>query len=327
MCRIVINPDQLGDIASLLVRTAGEYQAIGTQVTACNCGCMPADVAGVVDAVTADVRSSLSGVATTLAEEAAGLAWRAEVNQTGGFSAVGEAAWGGAADTGAGDTLTVGGFDGSLFGSSADSSTILVGGAGGFMIGGTGGGGFTVGGSDLDFGGTGGGSSLIIGGNDFGVGDSGGGGGGLVIGGNDFGLGDSGGGGGGLVIGGNDFGLGNSGGGGGGLVIGGTDLQFPNTDGGLTLTIYPEPLPEITLGPTGDPFLDDTAAWLASHRAASINLAASGFRFNGPTIFDVLTAQANSTLNWTASGGEYRYNYGEHSNFFYRPGELYGTRS
>ena len=263
----------------------------------------------VVDAVTADVRSSLSGVATTLAEEAAGLAWRAEVDQTGGFSAVGEAAWGGAADETASGTLEVGGFDGSLFGSSTGGSTL------------------TIGGTNLDFGSSGGGSSLIIGGNDFGLGNSGGGGGGLVIGGNDFGLDNSGGGGGGLVIGGNDFGLDNSGGGGGGLVIGGTDLQFPNTGGGLTLTIYPEPLPEITLGPTGDPFLDDTAGWLASHRAASLNLAASGFRFNGPTIFDVLNAQANSTLNWTVSGGEYRYNYGEHSNFFYRPGELYGTRA
>src|SRR6187549_1182268 len=113
MCRIVINPDQLAEIASLLVRTAGEYQAIGTQVAACNCGCMPADV---VDAVTADVRSSLSSVAATLADEAAGLAWRAGVDQIGEFSAVGEAAWGGAADATTGGTLEVGGFDGSLFG-------------------------------------------------------------------------------------------------------------------------------------------------------------------------------------------------------------------
>ena len=305
MCRIVINPDQLAETAALLRNAAGEYQAIGANVGGCNCGCMPADVAAVVDAATAAIRSSLHGVAGELAAQGGDASTRAGVDQSGVTTGAISAAWGGGAENSS--TMTIGGFGGSLFGSSTGGSTLAIGG------------------TNLDFGSSSGGSSLIIGGNDFGLGNSGGGG-SLIIGGNDFGLGNSGGGGS-LIIGGNDFGLGNSGDGGGGLVIGGTDLPFPNTDGGLTLTIYPEPLPEITLGPTGDPFLDDTAAWLASHRAASLNLAASGFRFNGPTIFDVTTAQANSTLNWTVSGGEYRYNYGEHSNFFYRPGELYGTRS
>jgi hypothetical protein len=270
MSRIVINPEELADTASLLAAAAGEYQAIGAHVAGCNCGCMPADVAATVDAVTAAVRGALQGVAGELSEQASSLAWRAGVDQGGATSGAISAAWGGGVENAS--TMTIGGFDGSLFGSTTGGSTLVIGGydpssfvtpIGGSIL--------TIGGTNFDVGGSGGGANLII---------------------------------------------------------GGTNLFSPATGGGMTLTIYPEPLPPpITLGPTGDPFLDDTARWLESLRPASRNLAASGFRFNGPNIFDVMTAQANSTLNWTVSGGEYRYNYGEHSNFFYRPGELYGTRS
>jgi hypothetical protein len=96
MCRVVVNPSDLAETAALIENAAGEYEAIGARVAGCNCGCMPGDVAAVVDAVTADVRGSLAGVAGSLSEQAAGLAWRAGVDQYSGFN-------------GEGQTVTIGG--------------------------------------------------------------------------------------------------------------------------------------------------------------------------------------------------------------------------
>jgi hypothetical protein len=313
MCRIVINTDQLAETAVLLRNAAGEYQAIGANVAGCNCGCMPADVAAVVDGVTAAVRSGLHGVAGELATQAGDVSTRAGVDQSGGAGtmSIGGFGFDPAWSASGGGTISTGGFGFDPSWSASGGGTISTGGFGFDPAwSASGSGTMMVGGYGLPY--------LV---------DSGGGGSNLIIGGNDFGLGNSGGGAN-LIIGGNDFGLGNSGGGGGGLVIGGTNLFSPDTGGGMTLTIYPEPLPELTLGPTGDPFLDDIDGWLERLRPASRNLAASGFRFNGPTITDVTDALANVNRNIIGYGteGRYVYNYGEHSNFFIRPGEIYGTR-
>jgi hypothetical protein len=93
MTRIVISPTDLAQTASLLHDAAGEYYVIGARVASCDCGCMPPDVAGTVDAVAAGVRTGLVSISGELEQEAAVLTRRSEVGQNGGFSAVG-AAWG-----------------------------------------------------------------------------------------------------------------------------------------------------------------------------------------------------------------------------------------
>jgi hypothetical protein len=175
--RIVLNQDQLDGAASLLQQTAGEYQAIGSRVAHCDCGCMPADVAALVDAVIAEVRSRLAGVSLQLATQASDLAWRAAVDQSptqaqpttgmfvGGFGF--DPAFGGAGNS----TMSVGGFDGAYFPtpvgvstfsvggygsydpSSSDSgnSTIAIGGSDGSLFTSSGGGTFSVGGFDGGF--------------------------------------------------------------------------------------------------------------------------------------------------------------------------------
>jgi hypothetical protein len=57
MTRIVFNQGEFAATTALLGNAAGEYMAIGTDV--CDCGCMPANVASVVDAGTADVGSGV----------------------------------------------------------------------------------------------------------------------------------------------------------------------------------------------------------------------------------------------------------------------------
>jgi hypothetical protein len=123
MCRIVINTDQLVETAAVLQSAAGEYQAIGANVAGCDCGCMPADVAAVVDTVTAAVRSVLQSVAADLATQALALGWRADVDQDGGFQGV-DAAW---SDPGT-STMTIGGYDTSVFGGSTGGTTLVIGG-------------------------------------------------------------------------------------------------------------------------------------------------------------------------------------------------------
>jgi hypothetical protein len=128
MTQIVLNPEQLVQSASALHTASGEYQAIGAQVYGCDCGCMPADVAAVVDGVTADIRSGLQDISAVLGGQASDLVERAGVSQDDGFTAVG-AAWGDAVMR---DTQTVdigGGFDTSIFGTAGgDAQTVLVGG-------------------------------------------------------------------------------------------------------------------------------------------------------------------------------------------------------
>jgi hypothetical protein len=121
MTQIVLNPEQLAQTASTLQNAAGEYQAIGAQVCGCDCGCMPADVAATVDAVTAEVRGGLSGIAGDISVQAADLAQRAGVDQNGGFSAVG-AAWGG------GQTIDVGGYSSDIFNQALQPVELPVGG-------------------------------------------------------------------------------------------------------------------------------------------------------------------------------------------------------
>jgi hypothetical protein len=151
MARIVVNSSQLGETASLLQSVVGEYQIIGALVFGCDCGCMPADVAATVDAVTADARGVLQVMAVELAAQASGLGWRSGIDQDGGFSAVG-GAWGpGAADDG-GTVVEIGsGFD---VASPGIGEPAIVSIGGGFTpdVGGTYtvniGGGFTTAGSD-----------------------------------------------------------------------------------------------------------------------------------------------------------------------------------
>jgi hypothetical protein len=147
MTQIVLNPEQLSQTASALDNAAGEYQAIGAQVYGCDCGCMPADVASVVDSVTADVRGSLQSISSELGIQASDLAQRAGVSQDGGFTAVGAASGGPATDAdqqvvigggfdtsvfgndGGGYSLVIGGgFDTSVFGSATDSEIVVGGG-------------------------------------------------------------------------------------------------------------------------------------------------------------------------------------------------------
>ncbi len=167
MTQIVINPAQLAQTASALDNAAGEYQAIGAQVCGCDCGCMPADVAAVVDSVTADVRSSLQGISSELGVQASDLSQRAGVTQDGGFSAV-SAAYGGASPPDGQQFVVGGGFDTSMFGSTGGGYDLVIG--GGFdpsTFGDTGGGYSLVVGGGFDtstFGDTGGGYSLVVGG-------------------------------------------------------------------------------------------------------------------------------------------------------------------
>jgi hypothetical protein len=159
--RIVLDPNQLATTASQLQGAAGEYQAIGSRVASCNCGCMPADVAAVVDATTAMIRSQLDSVSAWLAADSADLAWRAGIPQD-GSSAVGGVS--------GGNYMTVGGYAPPEFqlGAAADPSNVItiggnnpadfgLGGAGSYI---------SVGGyrpPEFDLGGNGG-SSITIGG-------------------------------------------------------------------------------------------------------------------------------------------------------------------
>jgi hypothetical protein len=134
MTRIVLNPTQLGQTASELDNAAGEYQAIGAQVCGCDCGCMPADVAAVVDSVTTDIRSSLQGFSFELGTQASDLSQRAGVTQDGGFTAVSAAYGGGSDDV---SVVSGGGFDSfGLGGGSDDVSVVTGGGFGSFGLGG-----------------------------------------------------------------------------------------------------------------------------------------------------------------------------------------------
>jgi hypothetical protein len=187
MTQIVLNPEQLAQTASTLQNAAGEYQAIGAQVCGCDCGCMPADVAATVDAVTAEVRGGLSGIAGDISVQAADLAQRAGIDQNGGFSAVG-AAWGG------GQTIDVGGYSSDIFNQALQPVDMVIGGSFDIFDQGlqpyttyVGGGDFDifdqgtnpngydlVVGGDFSLGGGGGGTDLITGG-DFTIGGGGGG--------------------------------------------------------------------------------------------------------------------------------------------------------
>ena len=128
MARIVVNPNDLADTASLLHRAAGELEAVGTRVAACDCGCMPMDVAATVDGVTAAVRSRLQGVSSALAENASELNWRAGVPQSAGFGGTAaSAAWGGAATSGPTSAVVGGTFD--IPSSAPEGYSLVVGGS------------------------------------------------------------------------------------------------------------------------------------------------------------------------------------------------------
>jgi hypothetical protein len=88
MTRIVVNAPQLDETASLLESAAGDYQAIAGRVAGCDCGCMPADVAAVVDSTAASMRSRLEEVSGEMSAAASDLAQRAGVGQDGGFNLV-----------------------------------------------------------------------------------------------------------------------------------------------------------------------------------------------------------------------------------------------
>ena len=49
MTRIVLDLAQLGETASALANTAGDYQLVGARVASCDSGCMPRDIASVVE--------------------------------------------------------------------------------------------------------------------------------------------------------------------------------------------------------------------------------------------------------------------------------------
>lgn len=273
MCRILINPDELADTASLLATTAGEYQAIGAEVAYCNCGCMPADVAAVVDAITAEARSVLQSIAAEFNAQASGLGWRSGVDQNGPSTAI-SAAWGGAGSAQSTSTMNVGGFDGSLFGGSTGGTTLTIGGTDGSL--------FTtpVGTSTISVGG--------YGGVDLGTG------------------------------------AGNS-----TITISGSDLGFGGTSGGTPVTLFSTPYdPSATLAPTGDLFWDNPEAWLAGLRPASRAWAESGFMLNipGVSMANAMGHWGNVGLNSIVSGGEYRWNDYEGSNYFVPTGDLVGTR-
>jgi hypothetical protein len=201
MTRILLDPEQLAGTSAELRGAAGEYQAIGARVASCDCGCMPPDVAAVVDSTTAAIRSRLNSVSAWLTADSADLAERAGIPQS-GMSAVGAAAGGGYVTVGGyqapefdlngggGTTVVVGGgFDTSVFGSGGGGYTAVVGGGFDTSVFGSGGGGYTAvvgGGFDTSvFGSGGGGYTAVVGGGfDTSVfGDSGSGGYTLVIGG------------------------------------------------------------------------------------------------------------------------------------------------
>jgi hypothetical protein len=168
MTRIVLNPEQLGQTASTLDGAAGEYQAIGAQVYGCDCGCMPADVASVVDSVTAQVRSALQGISSELGMQASDLSQRAGVSQGDGSTAV-SAAWGGPESPADDQQVVVGGgFDTSVFGGNTGDYQIVVGGGVDTSVFGSPelhtvdvGGGFDT----SVFGNSGGGQEFVVGGN------------------------------------------------------------------------------------------------------------------------------------------------------------------
>jgi hypothetical protein len=122
MTRIVLDPEQLAGAASDLSGAAGEYEAIGGQVAACNCGCMPASVAATVDATTAEIRRRLGYLASGLAEESGELAWRSGVPQAGGGVAISAASGPGVVGVGGGTMLLSGGDAG------AGAATVTIGG-------------------------------------------------------------------------------------------------------------------------------------------------------------------------------------------------------
>ena len=216
MTRIVVNPGELAETASLLRSVSGEYETIGTRVASCDCGCMPADVAATVDASVGAIHARLRETSGVVAAYAAELDRRASVPQDGGFTAVGSAFGSGASFGGAG-SFVVGG-------TGADASFSSGSGGGGFAVGGTG--------FDQPFFGTGGGV-FVVGGTGFDPSfssGSGGGGGVAIVGGAGPPLPSAGGGGGGVAIvgGGSGFdtGLLGTGGGGGTAVVGGADSQW-----------------------------------------------------------------------------------------------------
>jgi hypothetical protein len=164
--RIVLDPAELAGTASELSGAAGEYQAIGSRVASCDCGCMPADVAAVVDATTAMIRSQLNSVSAWLSADSADLAWRAGVPQA-GSPAVGAAS--------GGNYVTIGGYappEFQLGAAASPGNYITIGGnnPADFGLGGAGsygGSSITIGGGGFDtsvFGGGGGGSTMTIGG-------------------------------------------------------------------------------------------------------------------------------------------------------------------
>ena len=148
MTRIVLDQGELAAAAAGMTDAAGEYQAIGARVAACDCGCMPPDVAAVVDSAASAIRSRLTALSTDLAAGGGELAWRSGISQDGGgiMTAASSASGPGVAD----NVLTIGGLstdagvDSSggmrlVIGSSFDSSIV-----GGNSVGGT----MVVGGTD-----------------------------------------------------------------------------------------------------------------------------------------------------------------------------------
>jgi hypothetical protein len=251
MTRIVLNPTQLSQTGSELDAAAGEYQAIGAQVFGCDCGCMPADVAAVVDSVTADVRSALQGLSSELGAQASDISQRAGVSQEDGFSAVSGAS-GGASMANGQEFVVGGGFDTSVFGGgTGDGQDIIVGGGFDTSVFGDGTGGVVtipIGGFDPSVfgGGSGGGQDFIVGGNfDIPLGGTGGGGQDVIVG-SSFDTSVFGGGTGGgqdFIVGGNfDIPLGGTGGGGQDFIVGGNfniPLSPSNvTDGYLALAAF-----------------------------------------------------------------------------------------
>jgi hypothetical protein len=125
--RIVLDPTELAGAASELAGTAGEYEAIGGRVASCDCGCMPGDVAAVVDSRTAAVRFRLSVLSSGLADSSGELAWRAGVPQNGASGAAISAASGArVAGNGGGATLVIGGDPYGLFTSAGSGGTTFT---------------------------------------------------------------------------------------------------------------------------------------------------------------------------------------------------------
>jgi hypothetical protein len=163
MTRIVLDPEELASTSTELRGAAGEYQAIGSRVASCNCGCMPADVAAVVDAAAAAIRARLNSVSSWLVADSSDLAQRAGIPQSGAaaMSAAAGGSYVGAADGqhgasvlgGGGYNLVVGGgdFDTSVFGGGGGYNLVVGGGFDTSVFGGGGGDGYDlVIGSDFD---------------------------------------------------------------------------------------------------------------------------------------------------------------------------------